>query len=143
MTTAFGDVCFWGNSGHWAMSALPPKVGKKNLHVAKLVRAPHKDRLSQLRTKESDVCHETGQQPLGRGARPKELRLPTRCFEQSPATPRRASCRSWVATEQSRPRPRESQRLTSRIRLAGASAANPSRQARNNWASGPAHGSPY
>src|SRR6516225_12443782 len=64
MTTAFGDVCFWGNSGHWAMSALPPKVGKKNLHVAKLVRAPHKDRLSQLRTKESDVCHETGQQPL-------------------------------------------------------------------------------
>ena len=27
------------------------------------LRAPHKDRLSQLRTKESDVCHETGQQP--------------------------------------------------------------------------------
>ena len=20
------DVCFWGNSGHWAMSALPPKA---------------------------------------------------------------------------------------------------------------------
>ena len=28
------------------------------------LRAPHKDRLSQLRTKESDVCHEAGQQPL-------------------------------------------------------------------------------
>ena len=26
MTTAFGDVCFRGNSGHWGMSALPPKV---------------------------------------------------------------------------------------------------------------------
>ena len=25
---------------------------------------PHKDRLSQLSTKESDVCHEAGQQPL-------------------------------------------------------------------------------
>ena len=28
------------------------------------LRVPHKDRLSQLRTKESDVRHETGQQPL-------------------------------------------------------------------------------
>src|ERR1700724_902836 len=28
------------------------------------LRAPHKDRLSQLSTKESDVCREAGQQPL-------------------------------------------------------------------------------
>ena len=78
----------------------------------------------------------------GRGARPKELRLSTRCVEQPPATPPRASYRSWVATEQSRPRLRESQRLRSRSRLARASAANPPKQARNSWASGPAHGSP-
>jgi len=26
METAFGDVCFRGNSGHWGMSVLPPKA---------------------------------------------------------------------------------------------------------------------
>lgn len=69
---------------------------------------------------------------IGRAARPKELRLPTRCFEQPPARPRCASCRNWVVSGQSRPRPRESQRLPSRIRLAEASAANPPRQGRNS-----------
>jgi hypothetical protein len=30
MALAPFDVCLWGNNGHWAMSALPPKSGHRN-----------------------------------------------------------------------------------------------------------------
>jgi hypothetical protein len=38
---AFGDVCFRGNSGHWGMSALPPKadIGTQQRDVCFVPRA--------------------------------------------------------------------------------------------------------
>ena len=45
--------------GRYTLIAIPSAFRPRLVYAA-----PHKDRLSQLSTKKSDVCHEAGQQPL-------------------------------------------------------------------------------
>jgi hypothetical protein len=52
---------------HACLPFAPPKTSTIKSEIPLTTfgwSAPHKDRLSQLSTKESDVCHEAGQQPL-------------------------------------------------------------------------------
>ena len=55
MALAPFDVCLWGNNGHWAMSALPPKSGHRN-SVAKCplsARSGHSPRVLSPRDQAS------------------------------------------------------------------------------------------
>jgi hypothetical protein len=55
MTTAFCDVCFRGNSGHWSMSALPPKadIAESDWHVRFVPKADNIDPVLHYATERS------------------------------------------------------------------------------------------